>query len=613
MTHFTKEQIRNYFDTVTAIITAGLLAGYFLVPFFDKVTWYQMMQVCIAIGIIPRTLETLEALWDKKFGVDVIALAAIVSSFFTGDIVAGAVVLLMLFSGAFLERYAGERARISLSRLLAQAPTVASVYRNEILTIVPVDEVAVGDIVFIKQGEVLPLDGIVHKGESSVDESMVTGESVFRDVTVDDRVISGSINQGETFTMRVTAIYADSVFRGIVKLVEKAELEKAPMVRMADRYSMYFTLFTVSLATAAFIKDPRLVTAVLVAATPCPLILAAPIAFIAGMSKSARNGVIVKHGGVFESLQKVKAFFFDKTGTLTLGAPSVLAVRSFDDTYTKEMILQIAASLEQSSSHILAESIVMYAAHASCTLLTPENVTEETSKGITGMLNGKRFFVGSISFLESHNIVLSEVVKNDNLSSQSSKVYVACNQDIIGSISFSETVRKNATHVLKELRSLYHDIHFVLLTGDKKERAQMMGKQLGLHDVVSECLPETKLALVEEYEEKGNHVVMVGDGVNDAPALAKATVGIALSSHGGTSATDIADVVIMVDDLEKIVTLVKISKHTTRVAKQSMFFGIGLSVIAMLFAFGGYLPPAEGAVLQEGIDVLMILNALRAL
>jgi P-type E1-E2 ATPase len=331
------------------------------------------------------------------------------------------------------------------------------------------------------------------------------------------------------------------------------------------------------------------------------------------MSKAAKNGIIVKYGGVFEALQNARAFFFDKTGTLTLGTPHVVGIRSLHNRYTDKEILRIASSLEQGSAHILAESIVEKAREESLILSTPENLKEEVGKGLSAMIDGTHFLIGSSSYLISEGVRVEEEFITLSNSRRTPSVYLSEGSELIGSILFSDTVRKNAAHVLKELRSLYHGVHLVVLTGDKEERAREIGKQLGLTDVKAECLPEDKQKLVQEYEKKGQPVVMIGDGVNDAPSLAQASVGIALSSHGGTVATDIADAVIMVDDLEKIVTLVKISRRTTQIAKQSMVYGMGLSIIAMGVAFLGYLPPIQGALLQEGIDMMMIVNALRAL
>lgn len=371
-------------------------------------------------------------------------------------------------------------------------------------------------------------------------------------------------------------------------------------------------MFTFCLAGLAFLKDPKLATAVLVVATPCPLILAAPIAFIAGMSRSTKNGIIVKHGGVFEIMRNIQAVFFDKTGTLTLGAPSIFRVYSYVAGFTEMEILRYAASLEQTSSHILAESIVASAKVEKLTLLPPERVRETTGEGIVGMIDGREYTLGKLSFLESCGVIVLDNDKEHQAQSRPT-MYMARGKQYLGKIIFSDTIRKNAKQVIKELVSFGEKIDVVLITGDGNNRAQEIGKSLGIRNIKSDCLPEDKLALVHAYERKGKHVAMIGDGINDAPSLASASVGIALSSHGATAATDIADVVIVVNDLERIVTLLRISDDTVHIAKQSMFIGMSLSVLAMVFAYLGFLPPVDGAILQEGIDVLVILNALRAL
>jgi heavy metal translocating P-type ATPase len=411
--------------------------------------------------------------------------------------------------------------------------------------------------------------------------------------------------------MRSTTTYEKSIFSSIVKLVENAETEKPEAVRLADHYSIYFTIFTFVLAYFAYLKSPELAAAVLVVATPCPLILAAPIAFISGMNRSARHGIIVKHGSVFETLLRVKVFCFDKTGTLTLGVPSVSKVQSFSTAYNENDIIKFAASLELASQHVLARSIVEKAESEGISLVTPTKTEELFGKGIIGTIEGKVFTVCGNTYLEELAII-PPLEKNKN-SRTSIYAYVLLDGEIIGSIRFSDTVRSNAKDILKKLKSFKKDLHITLLTGDKDDRAEEVGRLLGIKDVKGNCLPQDKQAFVKSYEERDMPVAMVGDGVNDAPSLAAASLSIALGSHGATASTDIADVVIVADDLGKLERLFAISIKTVRVAKQSMLVGIGLSIVAMGAAYAGFLPPVTGAILQEGIDVLVIFNALRAL
>ncbi|MFA6608607.1 MAG: heavy metal translocating P-type ATPase [Candidatus Paceibacterota bacterium] len=609
------KKIKTYLN-INLVIAIGMALILFSGLFFsaeNRWFWFDIVYLAVIVGSIPFVIDIISAMRRGVFGVDIIAITAIIASLATNEIIAAAIVVFMLSGGESLEKYAENKARSSLERLLRRAPTKASVYIDGELKVVNIKQVKVGDIIAIKKGEIIPVDGIVHDGASIVDESVITGEPMPRDVFVGDSVVSGTTNGGDFFTIEAKATYDKSVFSGIVRLVEQAEKEKAPTVRLADRYSVYFTLFTFSMAGIAFFKDPHLATAVLVVATPCPLILAAPIAFIAGMSRSAKRGIIVKHGGVFETILKAKAFFFDKTGTLTLGMPQVYSVKTFVQAMSQVDIVRYAASIEQVSVHVLAQGIVTKAIGDGLKLITPTSATETTGSGVTGVLDGKEYSVGKLSFLESLGVYVSEEEKEKNKIKTKPTVYVAEGKILIGSIIFSDIVRKEVKEVLKDLLSLQKNTELVLITGDSETRAHEVGKTLGFTEIKASCLPQDKVDLVKEYESRNKPVVMVGDGVNDAPSLAVASVGIALGSHGATASTDIADAVIMVDDLDRLVYLIEISKKTTSIAKQSMGIGMGLSILAMFFALFGYLPPIEGAILQEGIDVLVIINALRAL
>lgn len=603
------------FTTLDGFIAIGILVILFFGLFTTEDTisvWHGVIVVSVIVGGLPYLYNIVVALLEGKFGVDSIAVIAIISALLTGEIVASGVVLLMLSGGAALEKYAENKARYSLERLLRRAPQKASVYKDGAFKATKVAEVKLGDIIGIKKGEVIPVDGVVHKGSSFIDESAITGEAGERDVIVGDTVMSGSVNMGDFFEIEATATYEKSVFAGIVRLVNEAEKEKPNTVRMADTFSVYFTLFTFCLAIVALFKDPKLATAVLVVATPCPLILAAPIAFIAGMSRSAKRGIIVKKGGVFEVMSKVKAFFFDKTGTLTLGTPSIHRIYSYLPGVSETDILRFTASLEQASSHILAESINQRAKTEKIKMLPVSKIKETVGGGIVGMIDGREYCIGNLPFLRTHGVIVLDNDRKNQLKSRPT-VYIARGKQYLGKIIFSETVRRNARDVIRDILKHHRKTKVILLTGDTKEHAEDIAKSLGVNHVVANCLPKDKLALIKEYERRGDTVAMIGDGINDAPSLAKASVGIALSTHGATVATDIADVVIVANDIERVVSLLHISEDTVRIAKQSMIVGMGLSIIAMGFAFAGFLPAVEGALLQEVIDVVVILNALRAL
>jgi heavy metal translocating P-type ATPase len=604
-------------STVVHVLTALYLLFLGGVYFFAHEhvaveAWNQILFFSVLVGSLPFALDTFIALRKGMFGVDVIAIIAMWAGLATGETVASAIVLFMLSGGELLEIYAEHKARSSLEKLLERTPHEASIYRDGKLVDVRVRDVVVGDVLAIRKGEIVPIDGVVETGTSTIDESVINGEPIPKDVKEGDVVMSGTTNTGGFFTLRATATYEKSVFAGIVHLVKQAEDNKAPTVRMANKYSAYFTIVTITLATLAFFKDPKLAVAVLVVATPCPLILAAPIAFIAGMSRASKRGIIVKHGGVFESLGIVKAFFFDKTGTLTLGIPKVSHITLFKDSVDDTYIIQKIASLEQVSKHILAEAVVAHARDNNITLVTPSQSEEVVGKGVAGSIDNKTYTIGNSGFLKERGVDVSALTTDKHIVSVPA-VYLAEEGVLLGGVVFSDTLRKNAHSVIRKLQLLHKGALFMLLTGDKEERAHEVGDRLGFSHVTANCLPEDKEKMVAQYEGKDVPVAMIGDGVNDSPSLARATVGIALGSHGATVATDVADAVVMVDDISRVYELDVISNDTVRIAKQSIIVGMGLSFVAMAFAYAGVLPPVEGAVLQEGIDVLVILNALRAL
>ncbi len=612
---------------ITVLIVAAISVYYkFYFPetFWSK-TWIEILFYLVIVGSIPLIIDLFKSIMRRQFGVDIIAIVAIISSLATRELLAAAVVLLMLSGGKSLEKYAKGRARDSLEKLLHRAPALAHVLNDGQIKDVQVKDVKIGDKIIIKQNEIIPLDGTILEGSSTVDESIITGEPIPRDISPKDKVLSGTVNGDQILTIEVTSTYEKSSFYGIVRLVEQAEKEKAPTVRLADRYSVVFTVITFIMAGIAASFDLKLGVAVLVVATPCPLILAAPIAFIAGMSKSAKKGIIVKHGGVFEEMEKVGAFFFDKTGTLTFGFPSVKEIIVHSSHHSPQDILQYAASIEQFSNHILAQSILQKAKEDHVILVIPTDVKETVGGGVIGYINSKRYTLGKKEFLENNKIPLSDYIKNQS-NSKNTLMYIAEDDEIIGTILFSDKVRENSADVIRNIHThnnAFHsdknpknkknEIETIMVTGDEASRAEEIGKAFGFTKIISKCLPEQKLSLVKEYESRGVHVAMIGDGVNDAPALASASVGIALGSHGATTSTDTADAVIMVDDIGKISDLINISHNTLKIAKQSIFVGIGLSVVAMAVASLGYLPPVYGALLQEVIDTVVILNALRAL
>ncbi len=613
-------------NTAIAIVISLALLAYAIFRLTEVALYLDKIILYITIfGSIPTLYNIILSTYRKQFGVDLIALLAIISTILIDEHIAGGIILLMLSGGEALERYAEGQAKSALENLLRFAPTKAHRVKKESNDFedITVQEINIGDTLIIKRGEVAPVDGVVISGISSIDESMITGEPMPRDVKAGSKIWSGSINTVDIIYFKTTTTHDQSTFSAIVRLVEKAEEKKAPTVRLANKFSIVFTIVTFIIAGFAWYIDPKLVVAVLVVATPCPLILAAPIAFIAGMSRSAKKGIIVKHGGVFENITKAHSFFFDKTGTLTFGVPQVKEIIVLNEGaggagWTKDKILALSASIEQFSTHILSQSIVSYANDKKLDLFIPEKFEEMIGQGISGVvkMENKEIKVadGSLSLLKSMNIKIDEEamkITNEAKNNGEMSVYIAINNVVSAVVIFSDKIRGNVPSILKEIKETGAEI--VLVTGDTQDRAEKIGKELGFTKIVANCLPENKMDLVQKYESEGKMVIMIGDGVNDAPAIGRASVGVALGYHGATTSTDTADAIITSDDTAKVLELTKISQKTMSIAFQSIFIGMTLSIIAMIFALFGYIKPISGAILQEVIDILVILNALRAL
>ncbi len=599
--------------SIPLILLSGLIfSGLLYVMNFQEVANIFLFWVLL-LGSVPFLINMLRSFARKEFGVDLIAAVGILSSLMINEYLAGAVILLMLSGGEFLESFALRRARKELTELLSRAPTVAHKKDGQNLLDVKVESIVIGDVVVIKSGEVIPVDGIVIAGTSSVDESALTGESLPVEKQLHASVMSGSRNKESVLEVRALRPSSESKYEQIVKLVREAEKNKAPFVRLADKYSVWFTATAFLLAAVAWAisGDPVRALAVLVVATPCPLILATPIAFASGISRAARRGIIIKQGGVIEKLSQAKSFIFDKTGTLTLGIPKVNEVLSFQNE-NAETILVTAASLDQLSVHVLAQSLTQYAKEKKLQLLMPEHFEEHLGSGVRAEIDHQTWYLGKLNFVEQKHIHISQELKKQHQERKESGqmlIYLANKEAIIGAISFSDTVRPHIKHFFEFLS--VHVQKVVMATGDKKEVAQQIAQQARIKDVLSECLPEDKLHAVENLQKHYSPVVMVGDGINDAPALAKAEVGITMGGRGSNAASEAGDIVIMVDDLTRVGEVFLLSKRVMHIARQCIFVGIGLSVILMLVATFGYIKPVYGALLQELIDVVVILNALR--
>ena len=555
---------------------------------------------------------------EHHMGVDTIALIAMVGSLALGEELAGLIVGIMFSGGSTLEQIASARARRELTELVARAPKRAQRKRDGHLEEVPVEQVQAGEVVLVRTGEVIPVDGTVLSSEAVVDTSTLSGEPLPETIGQGMPVLSGAANAGAPFEVRAERPAVESAYASLVRLVEQAQAQRAPFVRMADRYAGFFLPATLLVAGSAWAVsgDAVRALAVVVVATPCPLILAAPIALVSGLSRAARAGVIVKGAAAIETLGEAHTVLLDKTGTLTLGTPEVREIVPQEPLQAAE-VLRLAASVDRLSAHVLGDVLVNNAREAGLELEMPAQVREEPGQGIQGEVDGHRVAVGSRTFLLDAGVPAEEVAVGSLAGGHGSgeaRVLVGVDRHLGGVIVMADELRSDAARMVEQLRA-EGVRHVVMVSGDRRSVAERVGRELELDRVYAEQEPAEKLEVVRSLagEPWLRPVVMVGDGVNDAPALALADVGIAMGAAGATVSSETADAVITVDRIGRVADAVHIGRRALHIARQSVLAGMGLSLGAMTIAAAGYLPPVAGAILQEGIDLAVILNALRAL
>jgi heavy metal translocating P-type ATPase len=560
----------------------------------------------------PIVWRTARAALAGRFSVDLVAAFSIGGALMLGQPLAGLVIVLMQSGGEALERYAAGRASAAVRALEEAAPRQAHRITEHGIDEVPAEAVAVGDTLLVRPGDLVPCNAVVVEGRSHVDASRLTGESLPVSAAPGTSLLSGSVNGEGPLTVRATAVARESQYARIVELVRSAQQSKAPLQRLADRYAVWFTPITVGLCIVVYLitRDPIRVLAVLVVATPCPLILAAPVAIIGGINRAARRRVIVRNGDALERLAAVTVAVFDKTGTLTIGRPRVrrvIAAAGFDETF----VLRQAAAVEHGSGHLLARTVVEAAEQGGLALPVARDVVEVAGQGVSGSVNGHSLVIGSRAFVETKHVGSADGFATLEPEDAALRAYVSVDGRPAGVIEFADAVRPALAAMIADLASL--DVRrTVLLSGDQERYAQAVARDAGIAEGFGDLLPGDKVGMIRKIERTGAVVMMVGDGTNDAPALAAADVGVAMAGHGGGIAAEAAGVVLLSDDLSGVADSIRIARRTLRIARESIWAGLGLSGAAMLIAAAGLIPPTIGAVLQELIDVAVILNAVRA-
>lgn len=596
--------VRRYPLVGVALLVA--LAGWGL----ESLPWAFGAQAFVSafalLVAVQQGWRMVKSLLAGRVGLDVLAVTAILATVFVGEYWASLVIVLMLTGGEALEDYAEGRAERELSALLEHVPQVAHRYRADgTIEDIAVGLVEVGDRLLVRPSEILPVDASLLSAAAAFDESSLTGESLPVDKVDGDAVMSGSINGSGAVDIRATSIAADSQYQRIVALVSEAKESKAPLVRLADRYAVPFTLVAYAIAGFAWwlSGDASRFAEVLVVATPCPLLIGAPVAFMAGMSSAAHSGIVIKHAGTLERLARATSVAMDKTGTLTHGTPRVVSVHPVD--LSVDELLVLVGSAEQYSSHVLAGALRAAVAERGLPLREVVDAHEVATHGVQATIGGKTVFVGKPKYVAE----LATGVPPLDLAPGEAAIYVAIDGTFAGSVTLRDEIRPDAPATLVALRKLGVR-HVMMLTGDIRPVAEHVGRELGIDDVRAECLPEDKVVAVRDATPRP--IIMVGDGVNDAPVLAVSDVGIAMGAKGSTSAAESADIVILLDDVSRVARAVSIGQRTVAIALQSIWLGILFSLVLMGLAAAGFLPAIAGAALQEVVDLISILGALRA-
>ena len=571
-----------------------------------------------SVGTLPVLLllawSIFRDLLNGRFGVDAIAFVSMAAALAIGEALAAVIVAIMYAGGTVLEDFARARSTRALRALGDRAPRFAHRSTGEMFDTVPVGSIGPGDRLVVLAGEIVPVDGRLIDSSASIDKSAVTGEPLPELRRAGEILRSGTVNAGDPFSMTASATASESTYSGIVRLVEAAQLSKSPMLRLADRAAIVMLPLTLAIAALAWglSADVTRAVAVLVVATPCPLILAAPIAFLGGISKAARSSVLIKGGTVIESLAEVRTAVFDKTGTLTRGGAELLEIETSPGRSAKEM-LRVLASIEQASRHAVAHVVVECAKREGAVLSLCENVKEKRGAGLEGLLDGVSVRAGSLTYvLDGQQLPSWATAGQGRYSEQPvGRVAVSISGRLEAIFTFGDPIRGDAAGVLAELHRL-GVARLIMLTGDDWPTARRVARDLPFDEVVAEAEPADKVALLRKENESAP-TMMVGDGLNDAPALATASVGVALGARGATASSEAADAVILSDQLAPLVHAIEIARQTRKIAWQSVVMGLALSGMAMVAAAFGLIQPVLGALLQEAIDIGVIANALRAL
>lgn len=563
------------------------------------------------IPIVKGAVVGLVTEFDVK--ADVLVSIALIASMIIGEIFAAGEVAFIMAVGAYLEQRTVAKARAGIEKLVRLTPTTARIVRSGEEIIVPAEQIQVDDILRVLAGETIAVDGVILSGQTSVNQAVMTGEALPVDKGVGDEVSSGTVNQFGTFDMKAAKVGEDSSLQRMIRLVQSADAGKARIVGIADKWATWIVVIALTAAAATWLITGEIIRAVtiLVVFCPCALVLATPTAIMAGIGNATKFGILIREGDALERLANVKRVAFDKTGTLTYGKPDVAAVESFDCDLSGEELLSLAASAELRSEHPLGKAIVgHYKSISSVPLREPTEFQMLAGRGVSAVVDGHTMLAGNAELLRGYSIPILQTIvdkadlyKNDGCTI----IYISMDGRVLGFIALSDTLRPDAADMVKRIGKI--GVKSVLLTGDNCHAASHMAKIAGIHDIHTDCRPENKMTIIEQYQSGGELVCMVGDGVNDAPALKKAHVGIAMGGIGSDIAVDAADIALVSDDIKNIPHLLALSKRTMNTIRLNMVFSMALNFAAIALAMVGLLGPVVGALVHNAGSVAVIINS----
>ena len=605
--------------TITFIVISSICLLLSLVNSINNYLHFNLSWVAILLCGLPIIKEACISLY-KEFDIkaDVLVSLALIASVIIGETFAAGEIAVIMTIGALLEDLTVQKAQSGIESLIKLTPQKARVIRNKQEVMIDADDIQIGDIIRVIAGEIIPADGIIIKGEASIDESIMNGESLPVDKTVEDDVLSGTINQYSTFDMRASKTSSDSSLKRMIRLVKEADADKAPIVSLTDRWATWIVVIALvsSVITYLFTHEILRSVTILVVFCPCALVLATPTAIMAGIGNATKYGMLIKGGDIIERLSKVKNIAFDKTGTLTYGKLSIVDYKSFCSEYSDEEFIKILASVEAHSEHPLGKAITSYYKEKNDNqLLEVEDFIIHPGKGITAVLNSKNILVGNLKIMKDKNININnkDIIKisQDFFKKGCTVIYLSIENKLIGYVALSDILRQESKSIINYIKS--QNINPIMLTGDNEASASNIANKVFIDDVYSSLLPEDKMKIIKELESKNSPTCMIGDGVNDALALKYSSVGISMGAIGSDIAIEASDIALVSDDIKNIPYLLYLSKKTMKTIKLNVTFSLVLNFVAIILAMAGVLNPVVGALVHNLGSVFVIINSSKLL